>query len=136
MFVLDSSVAVSWYLVDERRQATLEILARVVDTGAIVPMHWKVEVGNALLMALRRKRISADQRSYAIQQLTDLQLETDDLTLEQAWSDSLALAERFALSLYDACYLELAQRRALPLATLDADLRKAGKKLGLAVLGG
>jgi len=41
--------------------------------------------------------------------------------------DTLALADRFRLTLYDAAYLELAQRRALPLATLDFDLRKAGE---------
>jgi predicted nucleic acid-binding protein len=37
--------------------------------------------------------------------------------------------------MYDACYLELAQRRALPLATLDHDLRAAAKTLGLELLG-
>jgi predicted nucleic acid-binding protein len=36
---------------------------------------------------------------------------------------------------YDAAYLELAQRRALPLATLDAELRAAGKAEGLRLLG-
>ena len=45
------------------------------------------------------------------------------------------LAERFALSVYDAAYLELAQRHRLPLATLDRDLRTAATALGLTVLG-
>jgi predicted nucleic acid-binding protein len=45
------------------------------------------------------------------------------------------LAERFALSAYDAAYLELAQRHSLPLATLDRDLRTAAAALGLTVLG-
>ena len=49
-------------------------------------------------------------------------------------ADTVELAERFALTSYDACYLELAQRRALPLATLDRDLRAAGKKLGISLL--
>ena len=35
------------------------------------------------------------------------------------------LAESFALSAYDAAYLELAQRHRLPLASLDEDLRAA-----------
>ena len=47
----------------------------------------------------------------------------------------MGLAERFALSAYDAAYLELAQRRRLPLATLDRDLRAAATALGLTVLG-
>ena len=37
--------------------------------------------------------------------------------------------------MYDAAYLELAQRRKLPLATLDVDLIKAGKALGMTLLG-
>ena len=45
------------------------------------------------------------------------------------------LTDRFELTLYDSCYLELAQRRGLPLATLDKDLRKAAKALDIALLG-
>ena len=45
------------------------------------------------------------------------------------------LAERFALSAYDAAYLELAQRHGLPLASLDGGLRAAATVLGLTVLG-
>ena len=37
--------------------------------------------------------------------------------------------------LSDAAYLELAQRRKLPLATLDENLIKAAKALGATVLG-
>lgn len=39
------------------------------------------------------------------------------------------------LTLYDAAYVELASRRALPLATLDNDMRDAGALLGLELLG-
>jgi predicted nucleic acid-binding protein len=44
------------------------------------------------------------------------------------------LAERFRLTLYDACYLELTHRLNLPLATLDGELRSAGQALGLTLL--
>jgi predicted nucleic acid-binding protein len=37
----------------------------------------------------------------------------------------ISLAQRHHLTVYDAAYLELAQRTGLPLATLDGDLRKA-----------
>jgi predicted nucleic acid-binding protein len=36
---------------------------------------------------------------------------------------------------YDAAYLELAQREGLPLATLDADLKKAAAGEGVALTG-
>jgi predicted nucleic acid-binding protein len=46
----------------------------------------------------------------------------------------LRLARTRRLSVYDAAYLELAQREGLPLATLDADLRRAAAKEGVALL--
>jgi predicted nucleic acid-binding protein len=39
------------------------------------------------------------------------------------------------LTVYDAAYLELAQRRGLPLATLDTDLRRAASAEGVILLG-
>jgi predicted nucleic acid-binding protein len=52
-------------------------------------------------------------------------------------SSSLAcnLADRFRLTVYDAAYLELAQRRSLALATLDDELGMAAAALGLCLLG-
>lgn len=43
------------------------------------------------------------------------------------------LADRYGLTIYDAAYLELAQRRRLPLASLDAALVEAVKAAGVAV---
>ena len=43
----------------------------------------------------------------------------------------MRLANRHKLTVYDAAYLELAQRRGLPLATLDKDLRQAAKAEGV-----
>ena len=42
-----------------------------------------------------------------------------------------ALADRYRLSAYDAAYLELALRRQLPLATLDAALLAAMPQAGV-----
>ena len=79
--------------------------------------------------------MSSLQRGDALRQLAALQLFSDDQTLSRAWGSTLDLADRFRLTLYDACYLELAQRRELPLATLDRDMRSAGRELGLDLLG-
>jgi predicted nucleic acid-binding protein len=38
-------------------------------------------------------------------------------------------------TVYDAAYLELAQRTRLPLATLDSELREAARTEGVALLG-
>jgi predicted nucleic acid-binding protein len=37
------------------------------------------------------------------------------------------------LTAYDAAYLELAHRRGIPLASLDGDLKKAARAIGVAL---
>jgi predicted nucleic acid-binding protein len=53
----------------------------------------------------------------------------------RAWGETLTLADRFRLTLYDAADLELARRRSLPLATLDGELRAAAGGPGIRLLG-
>jgi len=47
----------------------------------------------------------------------------------------LALAHRHRLTVYDAAYLELAAREALPLATLDTELAAAAQAEQVALIG-
>ena len=133
--VLDASLALAWYFPDETTPATEAVLDRVVEAGAVVPALWRLELANGLLVAVRRRRISAAYRNASLADLAQMQIETDPETDVHAWSVSLRLAEMHELSLYDAAYLELAQRRRLPLATLDQGLRRAAEQLGLMLLG-
>ena len=48
---------------------------------------------------------------------------------------ALDLARKHRLSFYDAAYLEIAQRRALPLATLDGALRDASRAEKIPLIG-
>ena len=52
----------------------------------------------------------------------------------RAWDSVLQLAVCHNLTSYDACYLELALRKALPLATLDKALRRAAVEAGVTLL--
>jgi predicted nucleic acid-binding protein len=72
-------------------------------------------------------------RTFAAPLLLDIA--TDDQTNVHAWSNTLTIADRFQLTLYDAAYLELAQRRTLPLATFDKQLGSAAKACGVRVIG-
>jgi len=134
-FVLDSSVAITWCFDDERSAATDALLERVVASGACAPSLWPLEVLNVLAMAERRDRIDADRRLRLAGFLHDLPVAIDDETTTQAWVATAQLAARYKLTVYDAAYLELAQRLKLPLATLDKALRVAGEALGLTLLG-
>jgi predicted nucleic acid-binding protein len=131
--VLDSSIALSWCLPDE--DETDRIQQEVAGSGAIAPAHWPLEVANALLMAERRQRISADFRNAALNDLRALPIILDAETSARAWDETLQLAEAYRLTAYDAAYLELAHRRALPLATLDEEMRVAADAVGITVLG-
>jgi len=134
--VIDASLTVTWYFEDETTPAADAILDRVAAAGAVVPTLWRLEVANAFQSAIRRKRITALYRDRSLTELTQMPITIDADTNVYAWTTTLWLAERFGLSIYDSAYLELAQRRSLPLATLDVELRQAAMALGITVLGG
>lgn len=132
--VVDSSVALTWCFEDEQTPASLALLEAVVEAGAVAPALWPLEVLNALIMAERRKRVDAAQRQRLSGFLRDLPIVLDDETAAQAWSATIQLAERHRLTVYDAAYLELAQRLGLPLASLDHELRAAAEGAGVALV--
>jgi predicted nucleic acid-binding protein len=134
-FVVDNSVALAWCFEDEQTQPVMDLLDRVAQTGAVAPSLWPLEALNGLLMAERKKRLDGKRRQRLAGFLRGLPVTLDPETADQAWTATARLAERYRLTLYDAAYLELAQRRKLPLATLDQDLIKAGKALGMTLLG-
>jgi predicted nucleic acid-binding protein len=133
--VLDSSAALAWVYSEETTAAIREVLERVLAEGAWVPTLWRLEVANILEMGVRRGRTDEAFRDATLADLALLPIQTDGETDRQAWSATLQLAARHRLTLYDAAYLEAAIRRGLPLATLDAELRRAAKAEGLALLG-
>ena len=132
--VIDASLTMAWYFEDESTPATDVLLDRVADTGAVVPGLWRPEVANAFQTAIRRQRIDAVYRDASLAELGLMPITIDADTSTYAWSATLRLSERFSLTLYDAAYLELAQRRSLPLATLDQDLRAAAPALDIKVV--
>jgi len=83
----------------------------------------------------RRKRISPEYRDESLVELGELPITLDADTDTYAWTTTLRLAERFGLTIYDAAYLELAQRRSLPLATRDNELREAATAIDVTLLG-
>lgn len=133
--VLDSSATLAWIYSDETTDAIKALFDQVADEGAVVPALWRLEVANSLTVAARRGRVDMDFRRAALADLALLDITTDAHTDSQAWGDTLKLADHFRLTLYDAAYLELAQRRKLPLATLDQELRAAAQAVGTKILG-
>lgn len=133
--VLDSSIALAWCMPDEDAPEADEIQARVARHGACAAAHWPLEVANALLMAVRRGRIDERFRDSSLRDLATLPITLDPETGARAWREITGFADRYRLTIYDAAYLELAHRRALPLATLDTQLRAAAGASGVTLVG-
>jgi predicted nucleic acid-binding protein len=131
--VVDSSIAVTWCFEDEASPETDTLFERIRDEGAVVPGLWHLELGNVLVQAARRGRISRADITRRLSLIADLPISVDQETSARAWREILLLAWRENLTTYDAAYLELAERHGLPLMTRDRALAEAARRTGLAV---
>lgn len=130
-FVVDASVSAAWLLPDEATAYTTAALQATASTDVWVPALWLLEMANLLQSAQRRRRIGAAKRAELAAGAAALRLQVCREPVALTTLD--ALAAEYGLSAYDACYLEVALRRRLPLATLDAELRAAMHRAGVAL---
>ena len=129
--VVDASVTMSWCFPDEENPYAHSVLRLLREVDAVVPAIWPLEVANALVVAERRRRLKPAETTRFLALIRGLDVTVDRETSNQALGETLSLARRYALSAYDAAYLELAIREGLPIATLDKDLERAARRLGL-----
>lgn len=133
MFVIDASVILAWCLEDESSAAAEIAVDRLLNEGGIVPAHWPIEIANALRSAERRGRLDAASIARLGTRLTTLPIEI----LPFEFSTALGVidtARRHDLSVYDACYLHLADTRGVALATVDGRLAAACRAAGVALI--
>ena len=132
MVVVDASALLGWLLGDlpEVAQRFEGVLSRDDARPLIAPALIRSEVANALAVATRRLRITPAQARQAATLADDLPLVLEGSTLSSA--QLLLIAETYALSAYDAQYLELAMRRGAALLTADAALAAAATRAGVA----
>jgi len=129
--VLDSSVCLSWFFPDERTAFTDAALDVAANEECWVPSLWRLEFSNALLAAERKRRLTRAERLQTLDEASRLSLRVDAQVHDLRQISSLA--DRHALSAYDAAYLELALRLGAPMITLDKGLATAGAAAGLQV---
>ncbi len=132
-FVLDASVALSWFIDMPVEPYAAQVRDRVRrGDRAVVPLLWELEFANGVLMAERRRIIDAtigDEALAEMERLRRTGLEMDSAA--PPIRDVLEVSRNYQLTVYDAAYLELARRESLPLATLDKALRTAAGKAGV-----
>lgn len=135
-FVLDASVALAWFIDKPQPQYAREIRRRLtLDARAVVPALWHLETANGFALAERRGAFTpaeTEQYLVEVESLLATCIETQTELRPLRETVSTAIARR--LSAYDALYLDVAQNLALPLATLDRDLRTAATKAGVLIV--
>lgn len=128
-FVLDTSVALGALFKDEQDSYSLAVLDTLQDVVAVVPPLWHLELGNILGRALKAGRITSSGLAESWERLGALGIRTiptaDDARL---WAER---SIEWDLTSYDCCYLELARQQRLPLATKDAPLASAARRIGV-----
>jgi predicted nucleic acid-binding protein len=134
VLILDASAALAAVLPEPNSADAQGFLTRVIDDGAVVPTLWCLEVDNTLLVAERRRSIAVGDHKALLRRLAALPIVADLETSVRAWRETIELAQRRRLTLYDAAYLELSLRRGLPLATFEAALRRAANTANVALL--
>ena len=128
MSVLDVSVALRWLLNDASaadRKYCDAVMEALATEAAIVPALWFTEIVHVLRNAEKANKVSPAETAAFLEALQELPIQADSTPPGLIQINLASAARQYRLSGYDAQYLELAMRKALPLATLDRDFRKA-----------
>ncbi len=116
-FVLDNSVAMCWLLNDGRAgdvSYALKVLDSLTTTQALVPALWALEAANVVAKVESEGLVIEARTQAFVAALGRRNIVADKATAAQALGETLNLARRYELCAYDAAYLELALREALP----------------------
>ena len=128
-FIVDNSVMIAW-LIDRQADAYTRRLSVRADREQLhAPALWPFEFVNTLAVMQRRQLIREHQADACIIRATRIGVLVDSASLDMA--ALLNVARGLGVSAYDAAYIDLAQRRGLPLATRDVDLRRAARAAGV-----
>ncbi len=134
-FVLDASVALTWCFEDETHPLATNLLNQLRGgASCIVPPVWPLEVANAVRMAERRRRITADHGAQFLASLSELSIYISFLSISDTMGEVMQRARQYDLTAYDASYLSLAIEERLPLASFDGKLREAARQAGVSLV--
>jgi predicted nucleic acid-binding protein len=134
-FVLDCSATVGICLGDKPEKYYIQVFQRLLKGDeAIVPPLWHYELGNGLLNARKKRKITSDLATEFLETLQSFAIKTvapDWVNSVKQIEEVMYLASMNGLTFYDASYFALALRLQLPLATTDHALKKAALTFGI-----
>lgn len=132
-FVIDASVILAWHNPEEESSYADDILGCLGEEIAITPQLCCLEINNVMRTFEKRGGISSLDTERALASINNLPIKRDNVPIGFEIPFILSLARMYDLTIYDACYLELAVRLDLPIATLDRKLIEAAKKAGVPI---
>jgi predicted nucleic acid-binding protein len=127
--VIDTAALLAVLLNEPERPA---LLAATAGATLYAPASLPWEIGNALVAAVRRRRLTTKQASEGWQAYQAVPIRLVEVDIGRA----IQLAGERGVYAYDAYMLELARSRGLSLLTLDARLSDAARVMGLSLLEG
>jgi predicted nucleic acid-binding protein len=120
--VVDASAVVALLFNETTRES---VVARLRGASLHAPALLRFEVANACLKKMRAAPSEREALLEALSLLDALSIELQNIDVTQ----TIVLAERTALTVYDASYLWLARALGVELVTLDDRLARADEKL-------
>ena len=130
-FVIDASVILAWHDPRENNAYADGVLDCLEKETAITPPLCCFEVNNVFRLFEKKELITSLDLEKAVAFVDNLPILRDETSVGFSMPLVLRLSREYGLTIYDACYLELAVRLNLPLASLDNDLVKAAKTAGI-----
>jgi predicted nucleic acid-binding protein len=125
--VVDASVILA-VLLEEPERAVL--VAATLGAELLAPASLPWEVGNALVAAVRRRRLTRDQARAAWTGYEAVPLRLIEIDIGEA----IETAVDIGLYAHDGYLVSLARSRGLPLLTLDSRLMKIASGAGVQLL--
>jgi predicted nucleic acid-binding protein len=129
-YIIDASVVLKWVLPDEAYQENADKLKQnflASKTELFAPSFITLETANALWVASKQKRITQTDAQDALKTLHNTQLRLYELN----WTDvsqSLSIACKIDIAIYDAAYLYLCEKIGTQLLTADNKLQEKAKQ--------
>ncbi len=133
-FVIDANIFLA-YVLKEWSEYANTIVEQYLENWCVVhvPLLWHIEVRNILVLKVQKNIITESYRDLVLGGLEGLLLQTDIRQDSRYFALMTEIAQSQKLTTYDATYLELALRLWIPLATMDSDLIKAAKNIGVEI---
>jgi len=125
--VLDTSAAMALFLQEEEGVELEELINNIINANGqiFVPSLFWFEVGNTLVSAFIRKRITLEEIQGIEFDISELPIVTDPLPDLAIRIRTREIAILKKLTYYDASYVELAKRLELPLKSFDKKIHLA-----------